>query len=239
MKSFHILWAGIWVTDCHLLALRCHPLLGKSHLVSAFWTRVFPRCRGTVKAERSAFIPRQLRALPTPFSLLVYTWILPRHHLLRFRRKELNTRSFGSRVDAVTCWQPDVESCAVDKLLLILVHKNVAWAFRSCKTTCLFTLTFQISEKLGGHVGLSQHPQWPLLLLQGRAHCSSPDSQDVEGPQFVLTSACSQKWSSSGVSHGLALRRPHPASRMALFRHSWRVQKGPHHLLDPTQGKKK
>lgn len=57
--------------------------------------------------QRSGFHPRQLPVLPAPllspgFSLL-YTWILPHHHLLRFWRKELNTRSFGSHVDAVTC----------------------------------------------------------------------------------------------------------------------------------------
>lgn len=67
---------------------------------------------------------------------------------------------------------------------------------------------FQISEKLGSHKGLSQRPQWPLLLLQRRTHCSSPGSQGVERPPFVL--ACSQKQSSHRSISWTSVETPTP-----------------------------
>lgn len=134
LKSFHVLWAGIWVSDCHLLAPQCHPLLGNPTW-SQLSGHVFFLCGGTVKAERSAFHPRQLRALPVPFS---------------FTRGYCLVTIFWGSGEKNSIHDRSV-LCAVGKLLLSLVHKNLAWAFRS-------SLTFQISEKLGGHVGVISAP---------------------------------------------------------------------------------
>lgn len=146
LKSFHVLWAGIWVSDCYLLAPRCHPLLGNPTW-SQLSGHMFFLCGGTVKAERSAFHPRQLRALPVPFSFT--------------RGYCLITIFWGSR-EKNSIHDRSV-LCAVGKLLLSLVHKNLAWAFRSYKTTCLFNVpNFRKAGRSRGG---------PLSTLSGLSCC--------------------------------------------------------------------
>lgn len=77
-----------------MLAPRCHPLLGIPAGLSS-------RCGGTVKAEVSLPpSPAHSAPLLSPSFSLVYTWILPHHHLLMFWREELSTRSLSSHVDS-------------------------------------------------------------------------------------------------------------------------------------------
>lgn len=114
------------------LALWCHHLPGNPTCGSTFQALVFPGCGWAAAADFIATLVR-LKLPPSSWFPILHVDSASFTSFWGFGENNPIQNQFISRIDRVTCWQPDLGNWAVIRLILSFMKKNLAQHFKVWK----------------------------------------------------------------------------------------------------------